>query len=226
MKHPPAMRRCATTLEGEMTAAEHAFLLEVLKRERFDGQHLEIGTAAGGTLCAMMGCFDDGRRPQFVVVDRMTYFPDQLEAIETNLRRHGLDPVKVDFRIATSDAAFRAAQERGETFDFVLLDGGHKILNVMSDLRWTRLLNVGGIICLHDYIPKFPGVKLSVDRFLAGHPHFRVVGQADSLLALQKVSAGRRPEVSAGDRAYALAMHLPLLTRRKLAKWRIQRRAA
>jgi predicted O-methyltransferase YrrM len=209
-----------------MTPAEHAFLLALLKREQFDGPHLEIGTAAGGTLCAMMGCFDNARRPQFVVVDRMTYFPDQLEAIETNLRRHGLDPVKVDFRIATSSAAFRAAQQGREAFDFILLDGGHKILNVMADLRWTRLLNVGGIICLHDYIPKFPGVKLSVDRFLAGHPHFHIVGQADSLIALQKVSAGRHLEVSAGDRAYALAMHLPLLTRRKLEKWRRQRRAA
>jgi len=220
------MRRCATTLEGEMTPIEHAYLLDLLKRERFDGPHLEIGTAAGGTLCAMMRCFDDASRPPFVVVDRMTYFPDQLETIETNLRRHGLDPVKVDFRIATSTAAFRAAEQRGEAFDFILLDGGHKILNVMADLRWTRLLNVGGIICLHDYIPKFPGVKLSVDRFLAGHPHFHAVGQADSLIALQKVSAGRRREVSARDRAYALAMHVPLLTQRKLDKWRSQRRAA
>jgi len=220
------MRRCATTLEGEMTPVEHAFLVDLLKREKFDGPHLEIGTAAGGTLCAMMRCFDDDHRPQFVVVDRMTYFPDQLEAIETNLRRHGLDPVKVDFRIATSNSAFRAAQDRGEAFDFILLDGGHKILNVMADLRWARLLHVGGMICLHDYIAKFPGVKLSVDRFLAGHPHFHVLGQAGSLIALQKVSTGRRPEVSAGDHAYALAMHLPLLTRRKLEKWRGQRRAA
>lgn len=225
MKNPPAMRRCATSLEGEMTKAEHAFLFGILRREKFEGPHLEIGTAAGGTLCAMMRCFEDATRPQFVVVDRMTYFPNQMEAVELNLRRHGLDPAKVDFRIATSTAAFLDATERGDTFDFILLDGGHKILNVMADLRWTRLLNVGGMICLHDYVPKFPGVKLSVDRFLEGHSHFQIVGQADSLIALQKVSAGARPEVSRLDRAYALAMHLPLLTRRKLDKWRSKRAA-
>jgi len=201
-------------------------LLGILRREKFEGQHLEVGTAAGGTLCAMMRSFDDATRPKFVVVDRMTYFPNQMEAVEINLKRHRLDPAQVDFRIAMSTAAFRAATERGDTFDFILLDGGHKILNVMADLRWTRLLNVGGIICLHDYVPKFPGVKLSVDRFLAGHSHFQVVGQADSLIALQKVSAGSQPEVSKLDRAFALAMHLPLLTRRKLDKWRSKKRAA
>ncbi|MCE9554296.1 MAG: class I SAM-dependent methyltransferase [Planctomycetes bacterium] len=225
MRNPPTMRKCATSLEGEMTKAEHEFLLGLLRREKFEGAHLEVGTAAGGTLCVMMRAFDDATRPQFVVVDRMTYFPNQMEAVDINLRRHNLDPAKVDFRVAMSTTAFREATERGDTFDFILLDGGHKILNVMADLRWTRLLNVGGMICLHDCVPKFPGVKLSVDRFLAGHPHFQIVGQADSLIALQKVSAATRPEVSRLDRAYALAMHLPLLTRRKLDKWRSKRAA-
>jgi hypothetical protein len=90
----------------------------------------------------------------------------------------------------------------------------------MADLRWTRLLRVGGIICLHDYSPKFPGVKLSVDRFLAGHSNYRIVGRADSLIALRKEGAGKQPEVRPLDRAYAIAMHVPLLTKRKLDKWR------
>ena len=220
------MRKCATTLEGEMTPAEHNFLLGLLGREKLPGPHLEVGTAAGGTLCAMMRCFNDETRPPFVVVDRMTYFPNQLDAVKMNLKRHGLDPGQVEFRVAMSGAAYREAAERGDGFDFILLDGCHKILAVMSDLRWTRLLRVGGVICLHDYSPKFPGVKLSVDRFLAGHSHFRILGRADSLIALRKESASTKPEVSALDRAYAIAMHVPLLTRRKLDKWRNKRRAA
>jgi len=44
----------------------------IIKREKFRGLHLEVGTAAGGMLCQMMLCFDDDQRPPFVAVDRMT----------------------------------------------------------------------------------------------------------------------------------------------------------
>ena len=150
------MRNCATTLEAEMTTEEHDFLLELIRDRQFTGQHLEVGTAAGGTLCAMMKSFAEQSRPQFVVVDRMTYFPDQMETVRQNLQNHQLDPDTLDFRVATSAAAFAAAEKSGDRFDFILLDGNHKILAVMADLRWTRLLNPGGIICLHDYSHQFP----------------------------------------------------------------------
>ena len=58
-----------------MTAEEHDFLFELIRDRQLTGQHLEVGTAAGGTLCAMMQCFAEQSRPPFVVVDRMTYFP-------------------------------------------------------------------------------------------------------------------------------------------------------
>jgi len=220
------MRSCATTLEAEMTEAEHDLLLGLLKAERFDGRHLEVGTAAGGTLCAMMRCFDDQSRPSFVVVDRMTYFPNQMEIIRRNLRCNGLDPGRVDFRVATSADALAEASRRRDAFDFILLDGSHKVLAVTADLRWTRLLNVGGVLCVHDYCRRFPGVLLSVNRFLNHHPNYARAGQADSLLAIRKLRESRRPEVSLLDRAYSCAWYLPLQVRRKVLKWQNRRRPA
>ncbi|MCE9543977.1 MAG: class I SAM-dependent methyltransferase [Planctomycetia bacterium] len=220
------MRPCATTLEAEMTPLEHEYLLRLIGDAHHTGKHLEIGTAAGGTLCAMMGCFDDQQRPPFVVVDRMTYFPDQAATVRRNLSQRGLDPNQVDFRVATSAAAFADAEERGDVFDFMLIDSCHKILAVMADLRWTRLLAVGGILCLHDYCPKFPGVMRAVDRFLSQYPNYERMGLAGSLLAIRKATATAGQEVTPLDQAYALAWHLPLVAQRKIDKWRAPQRAA
>jgi hypothetical protein len=202
-----------------MTPEEHELLLRLIRCEAFPGAHLEIGTAAGGTLCAMMRCFPDAGRPRFVSVDRMTYFPNQREVIRWNLQQHGLDPDEVEFRATTSDRAFREASARKERFDFILIDGSHKIMAVAADLRWTRLLNVGGVVCLHDYSEPFPGVWLTVHRFLRRHANYSVVGRAGSLLALRKTSTSPRREISALDRAHSVLWHVPLEMRRKYEKW-------
>ncbi len=217
------MRRCATTLEAEMTAAEHDLLCQTLQNLGRSGQHLEIGTAAGGTLCAMLGSFPGSKRPPFVVVDPMSYFPNQLQLVQQNLQNHGLSPEAVDFRVGTSADAFPAAVQRQESFDFMLIDGCHKIRSVMTDLKWTRLLAVGGIVCFHDYTPEHRGVWLAVNRFLSRHPHYQQVAQADSLLVVKKTAHHARPEVSAADELYARAWYLPLQIERK---WKKLRRAA
>jgi hypothetical protein len=220
------MRRCATTLEAEMSAAEHAFLRQILCGLALKGRHLEIGTAAGGTLCAMMGFFPAESRPPFSVVDPMRYFPNQWDTVRQNLRLHGIDPELVDFRIGTSAELFPRAAARGETFDFVLIDGCHKIWSVTCDLRWTRLVNVGGVVCFHDYTPRMRGVWLAVNRFLARNRHYEVIGQADTLLAIRKRATGRKAEVDTFDEWYARAWHLPLQIERNWQRWRRSRRNA
>ena len=214
------MRRCSETMEAEMTHAEQVFLQKIIREENYSGAHLEIGTAAGGTLCKMMRCFEEQTRPKFVVVDRMTYFPDQLEIVKENLAENELTEQGVEFRTKTSSEAFQVAVKQNDQFDFILIDASHKILGVMSDLRWTRLLNVGGIVCFHDYSDKFPGVKLSVDRFLLHHKNYERVGLADTLLAIKKKSTCASPEVSMLDSAYSVAMYLPLEIQRKVNKWK------
>lgn len=214
------MRECATTLQPEMSTEEHALLMSVLRQPVRQGQHLEIGTAAGGTLCAMLQTFGATERPRFVVVDPMQYFPHQLDIVVRNLREHQLDPYTIDFRVTDSKTAFRDASARRESFDFMLIDGCHKILSVIEDLKWLRLLNVGGVVCFHDFTPKHPGVWLAVRRLLSGWKNYEVINQAHSLLALRKTAESDVPEMTATDFWYARAWYLPLQIERKIKRFR------
>ena len=197
------MRASATTLAPEISANELETLTSLLSTERLVGRHLEIGTAAGGTLAALMRCYPDGKRPLFVVVDPMTYFPDQLAIIWRNLAASGLDPVKVDFRVGKSWPMFRRAALNGETYSFVFIDGSHKLRYVTQDLAWTRLVEPGGIICLHDYHPDFPGVIEAVDRFLARYSNYQVARQTETLLVLRKTALSPVAEIGWRDRVRA-----------------------
>lgn len=203
------MRPFARTLTPELTNEELAALLGVIRKRRFGGKHLEIGTAAGGTLCSMMKVFEDHERPPFVVVDPMTYFHNQLNTVKENLQNNGVTAAGIDFRVMKSDQAFIEASQRNESFDFIFIDGAHKIHYVTDDLRWTRLLNNEGIVCLHDYT-SVRGVTLAVDRFLRKNPQYVRVECVDTLLVLLKTRASLKPEISFGDRVWA-SFFAPLL---------------
>lgn len=193
------MRTSATTLESEISPREMAVLLGLLRQSNFTGRHLEIGTAAGGTLKEMMLSYAAGKRPVFVVVDPMTYFPDQLEKVKRNLSSAGIDPAGVEFRIGKSWPAFHAAKNKNETYSFMFIDGSHKLAHVTEDLAWTQLLETGGIVCFHDYKPQFPGVTLAVNRFLARNPNYEKIAHEESLFAIRKKTPGSGREINAWD---------------------------
>lgn len=193
------MRLCATTLESELRPDERAALLKTLRMHHFSGKHLEIGTAAGGTLWEMMRCFSDQQRPPFVVIDPMKYFPQQHEAVRNNLSSHNIDSYTVDFRIAKSSVAFSKAESENERFDFIFIDGNHKHRYVVKDLLWSRLLNIGGLLCLHDFSPKYPGVWTTVRRFLKKHPNYQKIDQVNTLLILKKIEQSPCKEVTKWD---------------------------
>ena len=141
-----------------------------------------------------------------------------------NLREHGIDPAGVEFRQTTSAETFAATEQLGETFDFILIDGNHKLRCVTEDLRWTSRLNPGGYVCLHDCLPQFPGVTISSRAFLKRNPNYEVVHHVNSLLVLRKQSASPRPEVSALQLAGA-HLRTPMIqlgksVRKRLAKLR------
>jgi predicted O-methyltransferase YrrM len=194
------MRASATTLEAEMTPEEAEALDGLLRSANLAGRHLEIGTAAGGTLKRMMMLYPAGRRPKFVVVDTMKYFPDQEGIVARNLRSVGVEPSEVDFRVGDSWAEFLKAEAAGETFDFMLIDASHKLNHVTRDLSWTRMLKPGGYVCMHDYKPEFPGVTEAADRFLARYPNYSRAALAGSLLIMRKDGRSASVEITAGDR--------------------------
>lgn len=217
------MRACSETLESEMQAEESDLLREALQSHNLTGKHLEIGTAAGGTLCHMVQSYPADARPQFVVVDPMGYFPDQLKTVRSNLSTHGIDPDTVDFRVMPSEAAYASSLVHGERFSFILVDGVHKIRYVMDDLRWGALLDEGGLLCIHDYGCHLPDVTLAVDRFLRRNRQYQKVDHARSLLVLRKVATTEREEVRGSDRLYAMAA-APLLQLQRSIRKRLNRR--
>jgi len=187
-----------------MEVQEMEFLIKLITNERLPGSHLEIGTGAGGTLCLMMTAFLDEERPQFIVVDPMRYFPGQFETVQLNLETHGLTLSNTDIRITTSEAAFHSAERLGERFGFILIDGKHSLLNVMLDFRWSRLLNGGRIVCLHDYSKRFPGVQRAVNLFLSRNSNrYRILEIYGSLIAIRKIELRQSREFFLWDWLHA-----------------------
>ncbi|HUJ78796.1 MAG TPA: class I SAM-dependent methyltransferase [Nitrospiria bacterium] len=212
------MRPHPKTLESELSADELGCLTGLLKTNHLSGDHLEIGTAAGGTLAVMMNCYDQLSRPHFVVIDTMTYFADQYDIIRRNLRLRGLDPDSVEFRVARSFDAFKEAERLSERFGFIFIDGAHGCRYVMQDLTWSRLLERGGFLCLHDYSEKTRGVIVAANRFLKKYPHYKKIALVGSLLVIQKTGDTSVPEVTWADHRYATMMSLSLQLRRSIEK--------
>lgn len=179
-------RSCATQLTSEMTPRELHALAALIRDRARPGRHLEIGTAAGGTLCEMVRAAV--HKPPFVVIDPMTYFPTQKETVERNLASHGIPRQQVDIRVMRSWDAFQLARRAGEKFDFVLIDGTHKFRYVVQDLHWAGQVEIGGIIALHDYTPQIRAVQAAADHFLARNRNYRRIDLIDSLLIIEKYS--------------------------------------
>ena len=192
------MRQSATSMESELQPAELAALQALLKSAQLRGTHLEVGTAAGGTLKELLRCYAPPR-PRFVVVDSFRYFPNQKEIVADNLRSAGIELADVDMRASDSESALAAATAAGEQFDFILIDANHQARHVISDLRWASLLRPGGYLCIHDYGPKFPGVTWATDRLLRNNPNYRRVSLTVSLVVIQKSELSRRDEVGSMD---------------------------
>jgi hypothetical protein len=205
-------------LQAETTDEERAALFACVRQARLAGAHLEIGTAAGGTLKDLIALYPADGRPQFVVIDPLTYFPNQRDVIERNLSLAGIDPNTVDFRVAKSGSALRRALAAKERFSFIFIDAVHSADHVMQDLTWTRLLDVGGLVALHDHCAKFPGVIWAVRHFLSRQGNYTLVGQAGSLVVLKKIAPSKSPEVSLLDRFMAGLVAIPLHWRRMLQK--------
>lgn len=201
------MTRELHTLESELAPDEMRFLLSCVHEQQLNGKHLEIGTAAGGTLKRLMLSYPEDSRPSFVSVDTMTYYNDQYQVIRRNLLGAGLNPDVVDFRQMRSTDALRLAKSSDEKFSFIFIDASHKISHVTEDIGWAKLLMPGGILCFHDYSAVHPGVVSAVNRFRTKCPEYSVLGQSGSLIVFRKLRRALCNEVGAVDlmRAYFLA---------------------
>ena len=206
------MRECATTLDSELSGNELASLIDILVHKKLKGIHLEIGTAAGGTLCKLMCSYRHELDfcPKFIVVDPLKYFPNQYEKVLENLSNHNLASSSVEFIQSNSNEAFCAFSQTPRPLDFILIDGNHKANYVMKDLRWAKYLNVGGIVCMHDYGMLQKGVKLTTDRFLGANPNYKILKKVNKLLIIEKIAQSSTEEVRTIDILYSSFISLKL----------------
>ncbi len=202
----------------EFAEKELHCLQDILKKEKLSGNHLEIGTGYGGTLLEMINCYQRESRPHFTVVDPMSYFPNQYNIVKDYLSSNGVTPSTVDFRTAKSYTAFKTAENNKERYDFILIDGVHKLRYVAQDLRWTRLLNVGGILCLHDYQVRTRGVMKAADNFLRKHNNYSKVALAGSLLVIRKHAESKTIEANSIDLFWASIMSFALQLENSIKK--------
>jgi len=191
----------AHTLASELTADELTALRQSIvsvQARGLRGEHIEIGTAAGGTLVQMLKTHAGGPLRPYWVVDTMTYFHDQLATVKRNLTNHGLDPEAIRFFTMMSGRAFLEARRQRPNAAFLFIDADHELHGVTRDLQWTCFLQPQGILCMHDYVAgdTLNGVTLAADRFLARNRHFEKLGLTGSLLILRKNQAIARLEVS------------------------------
>ncbi len=193
-------KKRASTLESSCAPEELLLLQRILSENRFSGRHMEIGTAVGGTLKELIEVYSDRDCcPEFVVIDKFTYYEEQLENVCRNLRGKGIDPSTVTFWKGTSEDFYDRESAAGGKFDFIFIDADHRHYPVTVDLQWADLVEQGGFVCLHDYSSKFPGVIWAVDRFLKKNLNYEIFDRAGSLIALKKIGQGRIPEISKND---------------------------
>jgi len=188
------MRATALTKDSELSPNALSCLLMELETRKLSGAHLEIGTAAGGTLKAILELYAKMGHEfsNFFVIDPMTYFPNQYDVVVNNLR-DSIDIAKVEFIQMKSGDAYRSkARDVIDDLDFILVDGSHKIKYVAQDIRWAEKLNVGGLLCFDDYQANFPGVDYVVDQIVLPLGIFETIFLEDRLLVLRKVRTSSR----------------------------------
>ena len=196
------IRESALTLESEMSDDEVSSIRNVIYDSKLNGIHVEIGTAAGGTLCEILKCYQNELKvepPQFIVVDPLTYFENQYEKILINLQNNGLSKNNITFEKNKSSVAFRNLSVHAGEIDFILIDGNHKINHFVGDLRFSRYLRAGGLLLIHDYSNNFKGIHSATNIFLDRYRNYEVLSHVDSLIILRKKTVKNTQEVSVID---------------------------
>ncbi len=140
-----------------------------------------------------------------------------METVTRILRGAGLGEELVEFRVGYGWQLCVMALKNGDRFDFIFIDGHHGPNHVIQDLRWTRMLQLNGFVCLHDYRSNFPGVIWAVEYFLRKNSNYKKVSHADSLVILQKISDGK-PEVSWYDLLSGEAIHKMMTLKKSIKK--------
>lgn len=139
--------------------------------------------------------------------------PDTEARLRANLAAAGVAE-HVDVRVTTSR---QAREQWDEPVRMVYVDGKHDVWSCLDDLRWSRFLQPGDVVLVHDAFSSL-GVTLAVLRDAVGGSRHRYVSRTGSLARLEV----GRPRLA--DRARVLR-ELPWFARNLVVKVLLRLRA-
>ena len=117
--------------------------------------------------------------------DQLGYVGINTEAeFKENIAKAGVSSLVVPLVMTSNSAVMEWRNQIG----FLWIDGDHSYEGAAQDFyRWTPYLREGGIVAFHDTFHEV-GVQKLIDGEVLAMDGFRVLGQVDGILALQKVA--------------------------------------
>lgn len=139
---------------------ETEYLYELAKNGPGSGTILEIGSWTGGSSVALSLGSSDAGRGKIYAVD-ISFQPEYLQTLKDN---NVAENVFI-YQLSSQEMAVNWTYVAGKQKKIRLLwiDGDHSYNGVTRDiLNWSRYIEEGGMIVLHDYNPKHPDVIRAV----------------------------------------------------------------
>ncbi len=154
-------------VEGEFTAG--------LIRENPVVNSLEIGLAFGISALYIRDALSQKPSPRHTIIDPFEFKHWHGVGVY-NLERAGFAFYKLMEK--PSELALPELVEKGERFDFALIDGRHRFHHALLDFFYIdQLLEVGGIVVFDDAAK--PAVN-KVLRYLVNYPNYKFIGSVGS----------------------------------------------
>jgi predicted O-methyltransferase YrrM len=155
---------------------EGALLTRIIRGDTTIRRTLEVGCACGASSLFICEALADREGASHTILDPFQ-FRDYEGVGAESLKRAGYTFAKM--LLEKSEFALpRLAQEEGDAYDLVFIDGCHTFDHALMDIFYANmLLRIGGYIILDDY--DFPGVRKAIT-YLSKYPAYRVIDKAST----------------------------------------------
>jgi precorrin-6B methylase 2 len=164
------LRELFPILEQSIWSTFQLFMLA--RRFKTGGRIVEIGSGQGGSICTMGLAIDRNPAVELISIDKFQPYDEKTHAgWMFNVDRFSYKKFVYNLEIRNIKArnifkwSFEAVGDiEDKSCDIVFIDGNHSYQSVKDDINWyLPKIKEGGIICGHDFHPRFPGVMIAVE---------------------------------------------------------------
>lgn len=204
------IRRLEVSVDSFLGKREGPYLYSLAQFGAKLGAVVEIGTYKGrSAIWLAKGAQAVGGQLVYTIDP---HYGGSESELRENISRSGLSSVVIPMVMPS----MQALENWKVPIGFLWIDGDHSYEGARSDFYgWSRHVIEGGVLALHDTY-SFEGVRKLVDEEILKLKGYRVLGQVDSILALQKIQS-----MSVMDRA---RRYLTVRLRRIFNRARVKRK--